>query len=225
MEPGTSVGNERSKVKTFRAELKFHAPTAKWSHLGLGTSEGSSEESILRALNSNAKVQTLAVLGCWNFLSTKPRPVPQIEWIKWLPSEKQIDGRTIVRWVVASWGRGWLWDPGEIGCGGRGGGWLVVLCTPRAYRPRGEGGLAGCGGVMGGWLVVVVWWGVGWLWRDGCWEGEGGEADCGDQEKKCEAVCLVSWWVDSAGCSFMALDCTIGSWDVPPGVQLRVLAS
>ena len=33
-------------------------------HLRLGTSEGSSEESILRALNSNAKVQTLAVLGC-----------------------------------------------------------------------------------------------------------------------------------------------------------------
>ena len=58
-------------------------------------------------------------------------------------------------------------------------------CTVR-LAPRGGGGggggagLAGCGGVMGGWLVVAV---ERWML--------GGEADCGDQEKKCEAVCLV----------------------------------
>ena len=55
---------EGSKVKIFQAELKFHAPSAKCSHLRLGTSEGSSEEPIFRAINSNAKVQTLAVLAC-----------------------------------------------------------------------------------------------------------------------------------------------------------------
>ena len=48
-------------------QLKFEA-SCSYCHLRLGTSEGSSEESIFRALNSTAKVQFTLL----NFLSIKP---------------------------------------------------------------------------------------------------------------------------------------------------------
>ena len=48
-----------------------HAPTAKWSHLRLGTSEGSSEESIFITLNSTTKVQ-FSLLKFSKYKATPP---------------------------------------------------------------------------------------------------------------------------------------------------------